>query len=60
MGYNVIVIRSEDGIIRAFLNTCRHRGAPLTNESCGNNPHFRCPFHKWSILGAYLSIQGLA
>lgn len=58
---SVIVVRSEDGIIRAFLNTCRHRGAPLTSESCGKNAYFRCPFHKWSYdtFGNLTSAPGL-
>lgn len=62
LGRNVIVIRSKDGTIRAFLNTCRHRGAPLTNERCGNTSHFRCPFHKWSYdtFGNLTSAPGLA
>ncbi|MEG3080640.1 aromatic ring-hydroxylating dioxygenase subunit alpha [Halomonas sp. 5021] len=58
---SVIVVRGEDGIIRAFLNTCRHRGAPLTSDRCGNNTYFRCPFHKWSYdtFGDLKSAPGL-
>lgn len=62
LGHNVIIIRSEDGIIRSFLNTCRHRGAPLTNERCGKISNFRCPFHKWSYdtFGSLTAAPGLS
>lgn len=48
LGRSVIVVRSEDGDIRAFLNTCRHRAAPLTNQRCGQSTYFKCPFHEWT------------
>lgn len=61
LGRSVIVIRSDDGVIRAFLNTCRHRGAPLTIEACGKNARFKCPFHEWTYdtSGDLISAPGL-
>ena len=46
-GKPVIVLRDQDGILRAFANTCRHRGARLLNDD-GNCKHIRCPFHAWT------------
>jgi phenylpropionate dioxygenase-like ring-hydroxylating dioxygenase large terminal subunit len=45
----VIVVRSEDGVVRAFLNTCRHRGVPLCRADEGNASHFRCSYHGWTF-----------
>lgn len=44
----VIVTRSEDGQVRVFLNTCRHRGVPLCRADEGNTSHFRCSYHGWT------------
>jgi len=44
----VIVIRSEDGVVRVFLNSCRHRGVPLCRADEGNTSHFRCSYHGWT------------
>ncbi len=45
-GQNIILLRDNDGILRAFANTCRHRGARLVNEK-GTCNGLRCPFHSW-------------
>ena len=42
----VLVTRDEAGCLRAFLNVCRHRGAPLA-EGCGEARALRCPYHSW-------------
>jgi phenylpropionate dioxygenase-like ring-hydroxylating dioxygenase large terminal subunit len=44
----VIVTRTEDGEVRVFLNTCRHRGMPVCRVDRGNASHFRCPYHGWT------------
>lgn len=43
----VIVARGADGIARAFLNSCRHRGTELV---CGRGvtSRFVCPYHHWT------------
>lgn len=46
-GVNVIVVRGKDNEIRAFHNTCRHRGAPLV-EGDGRRNLFVCRYHSWS------------
>ena len=42
-----LVIRGEDGRLRAFANSCRHRGAELLSGQ-GNCPVIVCPYHAWS------------
>jgi Rieske 2Fe-2S family protein len=42
----VLVVRDETGTLRAFLNACRHRGAPLAAES-GAARALLCPYHGW-------------
>ncbi len=44
----VIVARGRDGELRAFLNTCRHRGAAVVSEPCGKTKYFTCPYHAWA------------
>lgn len=45
---SLIIVRSEDQSLRAFYNTCQHRGTRLVTEDFGNRRTFRCPFHSWS------------
>jgi phenylpropionate dioxygenase-like ring-hydroxylating dioxygenase large terminal subunit len=45
---SVIVIRGDDGEVRAFLNTCRHRGAKLCNAEVGSFRSLTCIYHGWS------------
>lgn len=44
---SVIVVRGDDGEVRALQNACRHRGVRLVEGpgSCGGT--FTCPFHGW-------------
>lgn len=45
----ILVIRGEDGIVRGFRNTCRHRGAPLKTDSGGcGSAKLICPYHGWT------------
>ncbi len=46
-GQSVILLRDRDSILRAFANTCRHRGARLLDGS-GECRGIRCPFHSWA------------
>ena len=45
-GVPVIVIRGDDGDVRAFANTCRHRGTQILSGS-GTASTFVCPYHSW-------------
>ncbi|MEY4371616.1 MAG: hypothetical protein RL219_385 [Actinomycetota bacterium] len=44
----LVIARGDDGVLRAFLNVCRHRGARVVHESAGTTARFRCPFHAWT------------
>jgi phenylpropionate dioxygenase-like ring-hydroxylating dioxygenase large terminal subunit len=44
----VIVVRTDDGEVRALLNTCRHRGTKLCRGDAGRAANFVCPYHGWS------------
>ncbi len=46
--YNVIIVRGSDNVIRAFHNSCRHRGSIICKAKKGNNPKLVCPYHQWT------------
>ena len=46
-GAKIFVIRDNDGLLRAFRNVCRHRGAQLLSDGQGNCERIRCPYHSW-------------
>ncbi|HEX7389774.1 MAG TPA: aromatic ring-hydroxylating dioxygenase subunit alpha [Acidiphilium sp.] len=43
----IIVLRGQDGILRGFFNTCRHRGAQIVPDGCGSAARLMCPYHQW-------------
>jgi phenylpropionate dioxygenase-like ring-hydroxylating dioxygenase large terminal subunit len=48
-GRPLIVLRDDQGQVRAFLNACRHRGAQLLSEPKGTvKKRLVCPYHAWS------------
>jgi len=48
-GERGIVVRGEDGKLRGFYNTCRHRAHALVSDEKGSCGHaIRCPYHGWS------------
>ncbi len=46
--YPLIVVRGDDGRIRAFHNTCRHRGSRLCAAEHGHAARITCPYHRWT------------
>ena len=46
-GVPVLLARGVDGALRAFVNICRHRGAPVVSGH-GNARVFSCPYHGWT------------
>lgn len=47
-GLPVLVVRDRDGVLRAFLNVCRHRAAPLCEPGgSGSGAALSCPYHAW-------------
>jgi choline monooxygenase len=47
-GEPVLVVRGDDGELRAFFNVCRHRAAPVLSEPCGAAAKLRCRYHGWT------------
>jgi Rieske 2Fe-2S family protein len=47
---SIVITRDRDGCLRAFHNTCRHRGSRLCQASKGTFAGGRivCPYHAWS------------
>lgn len=49
---SLLIVRSDDGEVRAFHNVCRHRGDKLVHEAAGCTQVFRCAFHGWTYGNA--------
>ena len=47
-GTPVIVVRGEDGALRAFHNVCRHRGGPLAFADGRGAKALHCKYHGWT------------
>lgn len=45
----VLVVRQQDRSIKAFLNTCTHRGNRLVRADRGNGRAFTCNYHGWAF-----------
>jgi len=60
LGVPVLLTRGDDGVARAFINVCRHRGAPLCEAGHGSVTRFTCPYHAWSYdhTGALVGVYG--
>ncbi len=46
-GRSYLLVRQEDGSVKAFHNVCLHRGRKLKTDS-GSAEQFLCPFHGFS------------
>lgn len=46
---NVLIVRQKDNSIKAFLNTCPHRGNKLAFSDAGNSRQFICNYHGWAF-----------
>lgn len=59
-GIPIILIRDDSGEIRAFANSCRHRGTQLLTGE-GNCRAIVCPYHGWAFGrdGALISVPGM-
>jgi phenylpropionate dioxygenase-like ring-hydroxylating dioxygenase large terminal subunit len=48
-GTPILVTRNKQGVVKAFVNSCRHRGSALTFCRSGSTAGgFSCPYHGWS------------
>jgi phenylpropionate dioxygenase-like ring-hydroxylating dioxygenase large terminal subunit len=48
LGESVLVVRGDDGAVRAFSNTCRHRGSRVVSGEAGCAKRLTCPYHAWT------------
>lgn len=46
--YPIIVVRDREGQIRAFHNSCRHRGSRVCSATRGTSARLVCPYHQWT------------
>lgn len=58
---NVLVVRQRDKSIKAFLNTCTHRGNAVCRAEEGNARNFMCTYHGWTfdIGGDLVGVPGI-
>jgi phenylpropionate dioxygenase-like ring-hydroxylating dioxygenase large terminal subunit len=48
-GVPLLLVRDEEGTLRAFVNACRHRASPLADRGCTSGAHgLTCRFHGWT------------
>ncbi len=45
----LVVTRGKDGVIRAFINSCPHKGARICALRQGHARIHVCPYHGWSF-----------
>jgi glycine betaine catabolism A len=59
---SIIIIRGRDNEVRAFYNSCRHRGARICHEQSGRAPRLMCPYHQWTygLDGSLLAARNMA
>ncbi|OFW72569.1 MAG: hypothetical protein A2Y55_08775 [Actinobacteria bacterium RBG_16_68_12] len=43
----VVLVRDDEGTLRAFVNICRHRGS-IVCEGSGRRATVQCPYHAWT------------
>lgn len=57
-GQPVLAVRGQDGALRLFLNSCRHKGTMLVADKEGCSRQLRCPYHHWTYdtAGKLLSV----
>ncbi|MBS0393780.1 MAG: aromatic ring-hydroxylating dioxygenase subunit alpha [Proteobacteria bacterium] len=47
-GSPILIVRGKDDVVRAFYNTCRHRGGPVVKEPAGRAEGLVCQYHGWT------------
>src|SRR5262249_2419133 len=57
----LLVLRGDDGEIRAFHNLCTHRGTILCDQAEGSVRAIVCPYHQWTFSrrGELISCVGM-
>lgn len=46
--YPVVIVRDRQGQVRAFHNSCRHRGSRVCASERGASARLVCPYHQWT------------
>ncbi len=46
--YSVLIVRGDDGVLRAFQNACRHRGNALATGAGAGLTELKCSYHGWT------------
>lgn len=56
---SVVMIRQEDGSVRAFYNACQHRGNRLLWSEIGGGSAITCSYHGWryALDGRVIGVQ---
>jgi choline monooxygenase len=57
-GEPIVVVRGNDGALRAFYNVCRHHAAAVVTQPCGQASLLHCPYHGWNY-GLDGSLKGM-
>lgn len=47
LGSPYVIVRGDDGVLRAFHNVCRHHAAEVA-QGCGRICELVCPYHGWT------------
>jgi choline monooxygenase len=48
VGEPVVVVRDDHGVLRAFVNICRHKAARVCIAEHGQASKWRCHYHGWT------------
>jgi phenylpropionate dioxygenase-like ring-hydroxylating dioxygenase large terminal subunit len=57
--YSFVLVRTKDGDVKAYYNSCLHRGTKLKpSNATGCSPRIQCPYHgwTWSLEGSLVSV----
>lgn len=60
VGVPLVIVRGDDNEVRAFVNSCRHRGSKIATGQ-GSSRALKCPYHGWiyKLNGALLGCAGM-
>jgi len=60
VGVPLVIVRGDDGQVRAFVNSCRHRGSKIATGQ-GSARALKCPYHGWiyRLNGSLLGCAGM-
>jgi len=59
LGPEILILRDDEGAVRAFLNICPHRAARVVTE-CDQRKRMTCRFHGWTfdLKGRLIGLPG--